>query len=267
VDGAPCAGTIGRTALEQRQGVDFAVVGLDYRCPAADGEFAIRYEILPPTEGFVERHANVADYELGGAGGRFIFDERRPLLVPRDETLLSSTGNFVATGAEHILLGWDHVLFLLVLLLGARTMREVVALATTFTVAHSVTLALASLGWVDVPGEIVEPLIALSIAFVAVETVLGGGSRFRLPVVFGFGLLHGLGFAGTIAFSDDGLRLLGSLLSFNVGIELGQALIVALLFPLLLLVRRYAWSNVAHAGAASAAAAVGLFWFMDRIPL
>jgi hypothetical protein len=127
---------------------------------------------------------------------------------------------------------------------------------------------LASLGWVEVPAEIVEPLIALSIAYVAVQTALGGRSRYRLPVVFGFGLLHGLGFAGSVSFGGDAAgRLLESLLSFNVGIEVGQALIVATLFPLLLLIRRYGWSAAAQAGAASAAAAIGVFWFAERLPL
>jgi hypothetical protein len=84
--------------------------------------------------------------------------------------------------------------------------------------------------------------------------------------VFGFGLLHGLGFAGTLSFADDvDGRLLASLATFNVGIELGQALIVLALFPLLLLVRRFRWSPAAHAGVAAAAGGLGLLWFFERL--
>ena len=267
VDGAACDGSVSRTGLEQRQGTDFAVVAIDYRCPAGDAH-AVRYDVLSPIEGVVDSHTNIADYEFDEASGRFIFDDGNPELKAGREGFLASASHFVVMGVEHILLGWDHVIFLLVLLLGARTLREVAQLATTFTAAHSVTLVLASLGWVEVPAEIVEPLIALSIAYVAVQTALGGTSRYRLTVVFGFGLLHGLGFAGSVSFGGDAAgRLLESLLSFNVGIEVGQALIVATLFPLLLLIRRYGWSAAAQAGAASAAAAIGVFWFAERLPL
>jgi hypothetical protein len=155
------------------------------------------------------------------------------------------------------------VLFLVALLLGAGSLRRVVELATAFTAAHSVTLALGALGWVEVPPEIVEPLIALSIAYVAADVVLGGATRHRLGVVFGFGLLHGLGFAGSLSWSGD--VDLAALATFNVGIELGQALIVLALFPLLLLIRRYRWSPVAHACAASCAAGFGLLWFVERL--
>ena len=154
----------------------------------------------------------------------------------------------------------------MVLLLGARSFRSVIELATAFTVAHSVTLALAALGWVRVPPEVVEPLIALSIAYVAIENILGGESRHRLAVVFGFGLLHGLGFAGTLSFTDDlSVRLLGSLLSFNLGIEVGQAIVIALIFPLLLLLRRLSWSGVVHVATTGLAALFGLVWFVQRI--
>lgn len=175
---------------------------------------------------------------------------------------------FVALGVEHILLGWDHVLFLLVLLLGAPSLRSVAELATAFTVAHSVTLVLASVGWVHVDPDVVEPLIAFSIAAVAVATIVGSEIRLQLALVFAFGLLHGLGFAGSVDFHAEAAgRLLVSLVSFNVGIELGQAMIVAVVFPLLLLIRRARWGMHAQAAGAACAAGIGLFWFAERIPL
>ena len=266
LDGVECEGALQAATLERIQGRDFTRSVLAYECAgAASGGYEVRYGVFADG-GVVDDHTNVADFQLGGERGTFVFDAGHRRLSSGDGGLLSSAPRFVAMGVEHILLGLDHVLFLALLLLGAHGLRSVVRLATAFTVAHSTTLALAALGWVDVPPEVVEPLIALSIAYVAAENVLGGESRHRLAVVFSFGLLHGLGFAGTLSFTDelDG-RLLASLLTFNVGIELGQALIVAALFPALLLVRRFRWSPAAHAGAAAGAGALGLLWFFDRL--
>ena len=136
--------------------------------------------------------------------------------------------------------------------------------ATVFTVAHSITLALALLGVVDVPGAIVEPLIAASIVYVAAAQVLGFEDPYKLYIVFGFGLLHGLGFAGAVTF-PGGTPIVSALIGFNLGIELGQAMIIAVVFPLLLWSRRYEWSQFAHAAAGSAAAAIGLFWLSQRV--
>jgi HupE / UreJ protein len=246
--GSGCTGTVENATLPDKRTIRFE---LRFACPA-DHDFAIRYEV--PARNF-------ASYAIEGATGTFVFDRGHTLLTPAAPSFAS----FVRVGIEHIVLGWDHVLFLVVLLLGARNLRDVIKLATVFTVAHSITLALATLGVVEVPAAIVEPLIALSIAYVAAENVLGAGvSRHRMAIVFGFGLLHGLGFAGSIEFAD-GVNLVSALLAFNIGIELGQAAIVALLFPLLLVMRRWDWSTLAQATAGSAAAAVGLFWFTERV--
>jgi hypothetical protein len=161
-------------------------------------------------------------------------------------------------------LGWDHVVFLIILLLGAKTFRDVAKLATVFTVAHSITLALALLGVVTIPGAIVEPLIAASIVYVAAMQVLGIENDKHLWIVFGFGLLHGLGFAGAVTF-PGGTPVLSALIGFNLGIELGQALIIAVVFPALLWSRRHDWARLVHATAGSAAAAIGLFWLMQRV--
>lgn len=152
----------------------------------------MRYGVFADTQAIGAEHTNMVDYELGGSGGSDVFDAgHRELKVGRSATDMaggapdpagsdvswSSTGRFVSLGLEHILLGVDHVLFLVLLLLGAQGWHSVVWLATSFTVAHSVTLALAVLGWVDVPAEIVEPLIALSIVYVAVENLTRGETR------------------------------------------------------------------------------------------
>ncbi|WP_367325805.1 HupE/UreJ family protein [Streptomyces sp. HUAS ZL42] len=282
LDDAPCAATLHDTAITKRQQFLYARLLLTHRCPGSGrGEFTVRYEVFSDTAAIGAEHTNMVDYELGGAGGSDVFDAgHRELRVGQrhaayagphqpqagETDVSSSTGRFVSMGLKHILFGVDHVLFLVLLLLGAGGWRSVVRLATSFTLAHSVTLALAVLGWVDVPAQIVEPLIALSIVYVAVEHIARGESRHRTLVVFGFGLLHGLGFAGALNFTDHfSGHLLVSLLSFNLGIELGQLTIVLLVFPLLLLARRYSWSKTAHAGAAAVVGAIGFVWLVERL--
>jgi HupE / UreJ protein len=267
LDGVACEGALERAGSDQRDGRAYTRALLSYHCAGSPtGAYEVRYGVFTEADAVVDDHTNVTDYQLGDARGTYVFDAGHRELDAGDAGPLSSATRFVALGVEHILGGLDHVLFLVALLLGARGFTSVIKLATAFTAAHSVTLALASMGVVNVPPEIVEPLIALSIAYVAVENIVGGESRHRLAVVFGFGLLHGLGFASTLSFTEDvSGRLLASLVSFNVGIELGQALIIAALFPLLLLVRRVRWSPAAHAGAAAIAAAFGFMWFFERL--
>jgi hypothetical protein len=267
LDGAACEGALERSGSEQRDGRGYIRALLSYRCHGSpSGAYEVRYGVFADADAVVDDHTSVTDYQLGDARGTFLFDAGHRELDAGETGPLSSATRFVALGVEHILGGLDHVLFLVALLLGARGFMSVIKLATTFTVAHSVTLGLAAIGLVNVPAEIVEPLIALSIAYVAIDNVVGGESRHRLAVVFGFGLLHGLGFASTLSFTDElSGQLLASLVSFNFGIELGQALIVLALFPALLLVRRLRWSPAAHAGAGAVAATLGLMWFFERL--
>jgi len=251
-DGEPCPGTLKGFTPEQRRGTAYLRLVLEFDCESASGPFSVRNAI--PNE-------SLARFELGGQTGTFMFDPDNLVLRADDPPSLL---HFVEEGVEHILLGWDHVVFLVILLLGAKTFRDVVKLGTAFTVAHSVTLALAVLGVVNVPSEIVEPLIAASIVYVAAMQVLGVENDRKLIVVFLFGLLHGLGFAGAVTF-PGGTPIVSALIGFNLGIELGQALIIAVVFPLLLWSRRFDWSKFAHASAGSAAAAIGLFWLSQRL--
>ncbi|MBE1604817.1 HupE/UreJ family protein [Actinopolymorpha pittospori] len=268
VDGVRCTAKLEGTGVEDRQGLRYARSLLVHSCPGSpSGAFTVAYNVFSQAEAeaVVDEHTKIVDYQLGGATGTFVFDAGHHKFEAGKTGFFSAVARFVVLGGEHILGGFDHILFLVTLLLGARNWRSVLRLASAFTVAHSLTLGLGALGWVEVPAVIVEPLIALSIVYVAVENIFGGESRHRPFVVFGFGLLHGLGFASALSFTD-GLsgRLLGSLLSFNVGIELGQLLIVGLLFPLLLFVRRFRWSLYGHTAAAAVAGVVGLIWFLQR---
>jgi hypothetical protein len=184
--------------------------------------------------------------------------------------LLASFGSFALMGMEHILAGTDHLLFLLTVLLVGAGWRYWLTVITGFTIAHSVTLGLSVFSIVQVPGAIVEPLIAASIVLMAVDNLVRGqaAAKHRLPVVIGCGLLHGLGIA--TALTESGLsgdqRVLG-LLGFNVGVETGQMLFVAAMLAALALVRRVVpmekHARVLQAVSAVAAAA-GTFWVMQR---
>jgi hypothetical protein len=263
LDGVECEGKAERAGAASRDGRDHTRLFLDYECHgSADGVYEIRYGVFADGA-VVDDHTNVTRYRLPDASGTFVFDAGHRELRAGEAPLFATAGRFMRLGVEHILGGIDHVLFLIALLLGAGTLGTVVKLATAFTAAHSVTLALGALGWVNVPAEIVEPLIALSIAYVAAEAVIGGDTRHRLGIVFAFGLLHGLGFAGSLSWSGE--LDLAALATFNVGIELGQALIVLAVFPVLLLVRRLRWSPYAHTAAAACAGGFGLLWFVERL--
>lgn len=137
--------------------------------------------------------------------------------------------DFIPVGFDHILpKGLDHILFVVGLFLLAASLRPLIWQVTAFTAAHTITLALASLGIVSVSGSIVEPLIAISIAYVAIENIFTPKlTRWRPALIFGFGLLHGLGFASVLA--DFGLpsgNFVAALLGFNVGVEVGQLVVI-----------------------------------------
>lgn len=181
---------------------------------------------------------------------------------------------YFALGVEHILSGVDHLLFVLALLMVVVGWRKLVGTITAFTVAHSITLALAALGFVHVPGPPVEAVIALSIVFVAAEIIRGrrgdSGLTARMPwiVAFTFGLLHGFGFAG--ALSEIGLPQSAiplALFTFNVGVEAGQLLFVGAVLASYLIVHRiqltppdWAWRIPAYVIGGIAA-----YWMIERV--
>lgn len=143
---------------------------------------------------------------------------------------------FARLGVEHILGGYDHLLFLAALLLVVRERREVVTVVTAFTVAHSLTLAAAAFGWIDIPARIVEPLIAASIVYVGIENLCRREPGARWPLTFAFGLIHGLGFAGALrelGIGAGGLSIAVPLGAFNLGVEAGQLLVAMLLLPII----------------------------------
>jgi len=179
-------------------------------------------------------------------------------------------------GVEHILLGFDHLLFVLALVLIVRIRRVLVVTITAFTIAHSITLALATLGVMHVPGPLVEAAIALSILLLAVEIVrcehgeIGLSARWPWVVAFVFGLLHGFGFAS--ALSDLGLPpgdVPLALFTFNVGVECGQLAIVTVAFAVASVARRVRHgARIEHSVVRAAPYAIGAlaaFWFFERL--
>jgi hypothetical protein len=200
--------------------------------------------------------------------------EAPAIVVEAKATGVQVAGTYFGLGVEHILLGIDHLLFVLALLIVTRGAWALVKTVTAFTGAHSITLALATLGFVHVPSAPVEAVIALSIVFVAAEIVRmyrgRHGLTARAPwiVAFGFGLLHGFGFAG--ALSEVGLpggAIPLALLFFNLGVEAGQLIFIAVMLAIIALLRRSPWVLPRWAALVPAYAigGVAMMWVIERV--
>ncbi|MFC6083456.1 HupE/UreJ family protein [Sphaerisporangium aureirubrum] len=279
----------GGFAIEIREDVPYALLALDYRCPESAEAHELRSGLFPDSEGYVRDSKTVVTYDLDLTSGSAALDARHPSFSTR-QSWAERFWEFFRLGAEHLLTGLDHILFLLALIAGSRRLREIVLAATTFTLAHSVTFIFAALGLVRVPASFVEPVIALSIAVVAgwhlwrvwrrrshaTDLEDAGHGRLgldsagwtRLAVVFCFGLVHGLGFAAALGIDQPlSWTLLWSLLVFNVGIEAVQLAIIIVVFPLLALLRhRRPVAGLWTTGAIAAGVSVmGLVWFVQRV--
>jgi hydrogenase/urease accessory protein HupE len=178
--------------------------------------------------------------------------------------------DFVVLGVKHILTGYDHLLFLFGLLVVTRRFVSSLKIITCFTVAHSITLAVATFSLVEVPSRVVEPLIAATIVYVGVENFLRGDDpKGRQFLTFGFGLIHGLGFASVLREMGVGSRAGGvalPLFSFNLGVELGQIIIAAAALPIIWKLWAKPVFAVRWAPTCSAAIVLlGGFWFAQRV--
>lgn len=176
---------------------------------------------------------------------------------------------FFRLGVYHIATGWDHLAFLLGLILLSPVRRRLIRVVTAFTLAHSLTLALASLGWVTPPSNIVEPAIALTVAYVGMLNVMRKGKQHGVVLAFGFGLVHGFGFAGALQASlaaghAHAGKLVVSLASFNLGIEVFQILLILLVAPVLQALATFSWGSRARQFAALGVTGAGMGWFAVR---
>ena len=219
------------------------VIVIHYACVAPPRVLLLRDDLF---DALGRDHHTIAKVEWPGGYEQVMFDPDRreahvsltigsPSAAPTRPAVSGALG-FFKLGVEHILMGFDHILFLFALMLRGGSIGSLIAIVTAFTLAHSTTLGLAVFDLVRPPVRIVEPLIALSIAYVALENILvkrAPSRRWLASLLFGF--VHGFGFAGALLELDlPSSMLFSSLLFFNLGVEAGQVMIVALLFPAIL---------------------------------
>jgi hydrogenase/urease accessory protein HupE len=189
-------------------------------------------------------------------------------------SLLSTLERYLVTGIEHIFLGYDHIAFLVAVVLWARQLVPVIKIVTAFTIAHSITLSLATLNVVVIPSAIVEPAIAASIVYVAMENFFTRNIDGRWRVTFVFGLIHGFGFAG--ALREIGLpanAVAAALAAFNIGVEIGQVAIVSIVVPALIILDRLMAVDRAKPARAvplvyalsALITVLGSYWFVTRV--
>ena len=204
---------------------------------------------------------------LDGSGEALVARPRTPrVMLDASRSQGLEVSAYFGLGVAHILGGTDHLLFVLCLILLVPSLRGLLKTVTAFTLAHSLTMALAFVGLVSLPSIVVEPLIALTIVYVAIENVLTPNVGRRWVLTGLFGLVHGLGFVGalkTITVSRDELVL--SLVSFNAGVEVGQLLVIAIAVPALLFLRSRPWNRKFCRGFSAGVAALGSFWLVQRV--
>lgn len=270
VDGAPCevgdatlrwVAEAGADAPVDDPGTDDGVaIAAPLSCPPGDIVYTAGFldALVPEHRHYVAAHGQPVA----------VLDVKGPTVAVTGASAPGEVaGRFFTLGVEHIWTGYDHVLFLMGLLLAAPSLRAMLLIVTGFTVAHSITLSAAALGLVSLPASLVEPAIAASIAYVGVENFWKPPPKRRVAVTFLLGLIHGFGFAGMLAelgLPRDALAL--ALVAFNGGVEVGQAVIAAVTLPLLLWMRRFGWWEARAVPAASVAVTLaGLYWLVERV--
>jgi hydrogenase/urease accessory protein HupE len=189
---------------------------------------------------------------------------------PPKPILLPTFGDFLKLGIKHILTGYDHLLFLCGLLVVCRSAGKIAVIVTCFTVAHSITLALAALNLATLSSRVVEPAIAATIVFVGVENLVRlGGPKYRWLLAFVFGLAHGFGFAGAlkaVGLGAHGTPLLMPLFSFNLGVEIGQLAVVAVFLPVLWQLRKLKlFERYGTIAISIAVVGMGMYWLVRRL--
>ena len=281
-DGAVCQLEPTQRSVDQHGGASYAVIDLEGVCAAPARSVRVTYGLLFDVDA---AHRALLEIHTSGASTTAVLSAERPTFEADVATLSPWTSfvRFVTEGIWHIWHGYDHLAFVTLLVLpivlGAtrRGVRErasvrgaimsIAGVITAFTAAHSLTLALATFGVISVPSRAVESAIALSVLVAALMNVLPNVPKLGAKLAFGFGLVHGLGFAS--ALGDLGTRGAGvavSLAGFNVGVELGQIAVVATALPFLFAVRGYGFGRVAVNYACSAACgALAVVWLAQRL--
>jgi len=259
----------------------YAVLQLAGNCPAASGDLTLHYRLLFELDAL---HRGLLRLSLDGRPQTAVYSPQRAeqVLVAGEASRLAQFGQYLVEGIWHIWIGFDHILFLLSLLLPAvlvheagrwrgvarfgEALREVLWVVTAFTIAHSITLSLAALGLVSLPSRLVESAIAASVVLAAANNLKPLVEHRRWMVAFGFGLIHGFGFASVL--TELGLpqeTLVLSLLGFNLGVETGQLAIVAVFLPLAYYLRATGfYRRAVFAGGSLITLAIAMIWLVER---
>jgi len=230
VDGTTCKVGAAEIAPDQ----DGVVARLTWSCNEVDGDLIYRSTVL------IDVDVGAKQVVLVGSGGdaaQALLDasQTEVRLSAPPPPLLDVVWRYVEAGVEHIFLGYDHIAFLIAIVLWARRLWPVIKIVTAFTLAHSITLSLAALRIVVIPSTVVEPAIAASIVYVAIENFFSRNVDRRWRDTLAFGLIHGFGFAS--ALQEFGLprgAVIPALGAFNIGVEIGQVAIVGIVIPLLI---------------------------------
>ena len=280
-DGAVCPLRVSEHLIDSHTDGAYAVLRLQAACPAPVTTLTVDYNLLFDID---PQHKGLLKLTHGASTSTAIFapDARSQALRVAAPGRWRQFIDYVRHGVWHIWIGFDHILFLVSLLLPAVLVRrdgqwqardtlrasaiDVLKIVTAFTLAHSLTLSLAVLGALSLPSRLVESTIAASVVLAALNNLWPVVHRWRALVAFAFGLIHGFGFASVLA--DLGLpqdALVLSLVGFNVGVELGQLAIVALFLPLAYLLRRGVfYRRVVLTGGSALIALLALVWLTER---
>ncbi len=263
----PFAGTPAASGPAGLAPATHTTLALVYTWPAPVDRLTIRYDLFLPGVSSASCLATVlADGQVHNIA--FTPGHEEATIGLGRPAVWQAAGGFVLMGIEHILTGYDHMLFLVSLLMVGAALPQLLKIVTAFTVAHSITLSLAVLGVVDLPSRWIESAIALSITYVAAENVWRGRASLgvRWLVTFGFGLVHGLGFASALTeLHLPRTNLAASLVGFNVGVEVGQVSVILLATLALDVIRQYDWAPVFRRWVSVAAALTGAVWFVQRV--
>lgn len=281
-DGAACPITVGEQALDDHTDGTYSVLPLTIACPQMPAQLSLDYRLFADLDPL---HRGLLNLQAAGVAHTAVLGPEAPLqrLDLRQSKRWAQFQTYVREGVRHIWIGFDHILFLLALLLPAvlvwrarqwqpaatfrAALLDVVRIVTAFTLAHSITLSLATLGFVALASRWVESAIAASVVLAALNNVWPLFHGRRWVVACGFGLVHGFGFATVLAdlgLPDGALAL--ALVGFNLGVEAGQLAIVLVFLPLAFVLRQsWFYRRLVMAGGSMAIAALAGIWLAERL--
>ena len=242
-------------------------INLNYLWPKKPEAITISYKLFNPD---APAASNIASIYRDDRVENFVFTPQNRVLrlEPIQISWWQQAKSFLILGIKHILTGYDHLLFLLTIIVLGGSLKSLLKIITAFSISHSITLTLAVLNIFTLPARFVEAMIALSIIYVAAENLWRDpekAARWRWLLTLGFGLIHGLGFAGVLReMALPKASLVSSLLSFNLGVELGQIAIVSVVYFILVFLKRWSWSSSLRWALSMGAGIIGVFWFIER---